>query len=219
MQNFDIARDNMIFSQLRPNGISSPALIEAIKAVPRERFVPRHLQRIAYVDEDIDLGGGHYLSEPTVLARLLQALEIEAGDVVLDIGCGTGYSTALLSHLAGTVVAIEADAGAATEAERLLGELGICNIAVVQQPSLAAGYAAQAPYHKILIDGGVGEVPQDILNQLADGGKLVAVLSKKGHMGSAVLYSRSGDHFSMRVLFDAATPILAGFEPRKSFEF
>lgn len=219
MQNFDIARDNMIFSQLRPNGISSPALIEAIKAVPRERFVPRHLQRIAYVDEDIDLGGGHYLSEPTVLARLLQALEIEAGDVVLDIGCGTGYSTALLSHLAGTVVAIEADAEAATEAERLLGELGICNIAVVQQPSLAAGYAAQAPYHKILIDGGVGEVPQDILNQLADGGKLVAVLSKKGHMGSAVLYSRSGDHFSMRVLFDAATPILAGFEPRKSFEF
>ncbi len=219
MQSFDIARENMIFSQLRPNGISSPALIEALKAVPREQFVPRHLQRIAYVDEDIDLGGGRYLAEPAVIARLLQALDVLQGDIVLDIGTGTGYGAALMAQMAATVVAIEADADMASEAERLLRDLDICNVAVVQQKALPEGYATQAPYHKILINGSVASVPEQILNQLADGGRLVAVISSKGHMGSAVLYTRSGDSFSKRVLFDAATPTLPGFAAPKSFEF
>lgn len=219
MQSFDIARENMIFSQLRPNGITSPALIEALKAVPREQFVPRHLQRIAYVDEDINLGGGRYLAEPAVIARLLQALDVELGDVVLDIGTGTGYSAALMAQMAATVVAIEADADMASEAERLLRDLDICNVAVVQQKNLPEGYAAQAPYHKILINGSVAGVPEQILNQLADGGRLVTVVSSKGHMGEAVLYTRSGESFSKRVLFDAATPTLPGFAAPKSFEF
>jgi protein-L-isoaspartate(D-aspartate) O-methyltransferase len=219
MQNFDIARENMIFSQLRPSGISSPALIAAIHAVPREQFVPRHLQRIAYVDEDIDVGGGRFLSEPIVLARLLQALDVEPGDVALDIGCGTGYCAALLAQMAATVVAIEENANMAAEAERLLRTLDICNVAVIQQKNLPEGYPAQAPYHKILINGSVADVPEAILSQLADGGRLVTVLSNKGHMGSAVLFTRTGDSFSKRVLFDAATPTLSGFEQRKSFDF
>jgi len=219
MQSFEIARENMIFGQLRPSGITSPALISALQAVPREQFVPRHLQRIAYIDEDLDIGGGRVLAEPVVLARLIQALEIDHNDVVLDIGCGTGYCAALLAQMAATVVAIEQNADIASEAERLLRDLDICNIVVIQQKDLREGYAAQAPYQKILINGSVAEVPAEILSQLADGGRLVTVLSNKGHMGSAVLYTRSGDDFSKRVLFDAATPTLPGFECRKSFEF
>lgn len=219
MQNFETARENMIFGQLRPSGITAPALVDALKAVPREQFVPRHLQRIAYVDEDIAVGGGRYLAEPVVLARLIQALEVETGDIVLDIGCGTGYCAALLAQMAATVVAIEESADMASEAERMLRALDICNVAVIQQKNLAEGYPAQAPYQKILINGSVADVPEGILSQLADGGRLVTVLSKKGHMGSAVLYTRTGDSFSKRVLFDAATPTLSGFERRKTFEF
>jgi protein-L-isoaspartate(D-aspartate) O-methyltransferase len=219
MQNFDIARENMIFSQLRPSGIASPSLIAAIQAVPRERFVPRHLQRVAYVDADIEAGGGRILPELPVLARLLQALDVRQGDVVLDIGCSTGYCAAVLSHMAATVVAIEENAVMAEEAERLLRALDICNVAVIQQKNLREGYAAQAPYHKILINGSVAEVPDEILSQLADGGHLVTVILNKGHMGSAVLFTRTGDGFSKRVLFDAAMPALSGFERRKSFDF
>lgn len=218
-QNFDIARDNMIFSQLRPSGVSAPALLAALQAIPREEFVPADLQRIAYVDEDINLGGGRYLAEPVVLARLLQALEVDAGDVVLDIGFGSGYGTALLAQMAATVVAIEDTAERVAQAERLLGKLGICNVALLQQADLPKGYAAQGPYHKIIINGSAAEVPDEILSQLADGGRLVTVISNKGHMGSAVLYTRTGDNVSKRVLFDAAAPLLSGFEQRKSFDF
>lgn len=219
MQNFDLARENMILSQLRPMGVSSPALIEAIHALPRERFVPRHLQRIAYVDEEIDVGGGRVLPEPAVLARLIQALEVTSDDVVLDIACGTGYSTALLARMAATVVALDVGLDMVSEAERLLRELDICNAVVVPQVDLSQGYAAQAPYHKILINGSVVEVPEGILSQLADGGRLVTVISNGGHMGSAVLFIRTGDSFSRRTLFDAAAPALSGFGSRKSFDF
>lgn len=219
MQNFDIARENMILSQLRPNGIAEPALLEALKMVPREQFVPADLKRIAYLDEDVDLGGGRYLPEPTVLARLVQALEVSKGDVVLDIGTGTGYSAALLSYLAATVVATEENADMVAEAERLLRDLDIFNVAVVAQENLAEGYAAQGPYHKILINGSVADVPAAILNQLADGGRLVTVVTQKGKLGTAVMYIRCGDEFGKRVLFDASVPTLPDFAAPKTFVF
>jgi protein-L-isoaspartate(D-aspartate) O-methyltransferase len=218
-ENFEYARKNMVDSQLLPNKVIDLVLIDALRDIPREKFVPRHLQKIAYVDEDIALGNGRWLPEPMVIARLIQDAGIQACDIVLDIGCGTGYSSALLGRVAGTVVGIEQDKNMVQEADKLLHDLDICNAVVVQQADLRHGYAQQAPYNVILINGSVPSVPDAILDQLADGGRLVTVISQQGHMGSAVLISRAGDYFSTRVLFDAATPTLAGFGSGENFVF
>ncbi|MDE1152379.1 MAG: protein-L-isoaspartate O-methyltransferase [Micavibrio sp.] len=218
-QTFEQARENMVESQLRPNKVTDAALLEALRNVPREKFVPRHLQGVAYVDEDVPLGNGRYLREPVIVARLIQEAGIRKNDIVLDIGCNTGYSTAIMGYLAGTVVGLEMDNTLAQEADKLLHDLDICNAVVVQQKTLTEGYAQQGPYDVILINGSVPAVPEGIKAQLAEGGRLVTVVSTHGHMGSAVLVTRMGGHFSTRVLFDAATPTLAGFEPNKSFVF
>ena len=219
MQAYDYARKNMIDGQIKTNKVTDPTLIKALQSVPREKFVPRHLQNIAYIDEDIALGNGRYLPEPMVLARLIQQAAPSKDDLALDIGCGTGYSTALLGHLASTVVGIEQSIEMAEQADTLLHDLDICNAVVIQQKDLRAGYPQQGPYNIILINGSVPAVPEAIKKQLAEGGRLVTVLSDKGHMGTAVMITRSGDNFSTQILFDAATPTLAGFERTKSFEF
>lgn len=209
----------MVEGQIRTNKVTDETLIGALRKVPREKFVPRHLQGIAYVDEDIALGNGRYLPEPVVLARLLQEAAVGKDDLALDIGCGTGYSTAVLGHLCSTVVGIEADKEMADTADRLLHDMDIVNAVVVQQKDLREGYPQQGPYNVIVINGSVPQVPDRIKSQLADGGRLVTVLSNRGHMGNAVLITRFGDSFSTRVLFDAATPTLAGFEAPKTFMF
>lgn len=209
----------MVDCQLRPNRVTDDAIIDAMRKIPREKFVPRQLQGFAYVDEDVPLGNGRYLREPVIIARLIQAAEIKKSDIVLDIGCNTGYSTAVMGHLAATVVGLEIEDNLANEADKLLHDLDIINVVVVRQGKLSEGYAAQGPYNVIFINGSVSAVPDGIKNQLADGGRLVTVVSKHGHMGRAVLIERHGDHFSTRELFDAATPTLVGFEADKSFAF
>lgn len=218
-QVFEKARENMVECQLRPNRVTDEAIIDAMRKIPREKFVPRHLQGFAYVDEDVPLGNGRYLREPVIVARLIQAANIQKSDVVLDIGCNTGYSTAVMGHLAATVVGLEMEDTLANEADKLLHDLDIINVVVVRHGKLSEGYAAQGPYNVILINGSVPAVPDGIKAQLAEGGRLVTVVSKHGHMGQAVLIERHGDHFSTRVLFDAATPTLVGFEAAKSFAF
>ncbi|MBL8713173.1 MAG: protein-L-isoaspartate O-methyltransferase [Alphaproteobacteria bacterium] len=218
-QVFEKARENMVDCQLRPNRVTDDAIIDAMRKIPREKFVPRQLQGFAYVDEDVPLGNGRYLREPVIIARLIQAAEIKKSDIVLDIGCNTGYSTAVMGHLAATVVGLEIEDNLANEADKLLHDLDIINVVVVRQGKLSEGYAAQGPYNVIFINGSVSAVPDGIKNQLADGGRLVTVVSKHGHMGRAVLIERHGDHFSTRELFDAATPTLVGFEADKSFAF
>ncbi|MCC7038166.1 MAG: protein-L-isoaspartate O-methyltransferase [Alphaproteobacteria bacterium] len=218
-QTFEKARENMVDCQLRPNRVTDDAIINAMRNIPREKFVPRHLQGFAYVDEDVALGNGRYLREPVIIARLIQEANIQKSDIVLDIGCNTGYTTAVMGHLAATVVGLEIEETLANEADKLLHDLDIINVVVVRQGKLSEGYAAQGPYNVILINGSVSAVPEGIKQQLADGGRLVTVVSKHGHMGQAVLIERHGDHFSTRVLFDAATPTLVGFEAEKSFAF
>lgn len=218
-QTFEKARENMVDCQLRPNRVTDDAIINAMRKIPREKFVPRHLQGFAYVDEDVALGNGRYLREPVIIARLIQAANIQKSDIVLDIGCNTGYSTAVMGHLAATVVGLEIEDTLANEADKLLHDLDIINVVVVRQGKLSEGYAAQGPYNVIFINGSVSAVPEGIKQQLADGGRLVTVVSKHGHMGRAVLIERHGDHFSTRELFDAATPTLVGFGAEKSFAF
>lgn len=209
----------MVECQLRPNRVSNEAIIAAMRTIPREKFVPRHMQGIAYIDEDVALGNGRYLREPVIIARLIQEANIQKTDIVLDIGCNTGYTTAVMGYLAGTVVGLEFDETLANEADKLLHDLDICNAVVVRQEKLREGYAAQGPYNVILINGSVPEVPENIKHQLADGGRLVTVVATHGHMGRAVLIERRGSEFTTRELFDAATPTLAGFERAKAFAF
>jgi protein-L-isoaspartate(D-aspartate) O-methyltransferase len=211
------ARKAMVDSQLLPNKLLDERLTAAMGRVPRERFVPKALQGIAYVDEDIPLGEGRFLMEPLILARLLQAADIEADDTVLDVGCMTGYAAAVMAELAGTVVALERDPDLVARATDILADLDVTNVAVVEA-DLAEGLPDQGPYDVILVEGAVAETPGALTDQLAEGGRMLLVV-RDGDVGVAHLLTRRGGVIGRRALFDAATPILPGFEKTKSFVF
>ncbi len=215
---FAAARANMVDCQIRTNKVKDPAVLHAFQTLPREAFVPEARRAIAYVDEDLEIAPGRYLMEAMILARLVQAAAIEADDLVLDIGSASGYSSAILSQLAATVVALESDEDLAGRAAAAHGELGIDNVLGVEGP-LHEGYAPQAPYNVIVIEGAVSEVPAAITGQLTEGGRLVTVLQEGRGPGRAILMRRSGTLVSSRVLFDAATPLLPGFVRADSFVF
>jgi protein-L-isoaspartate(D-aspartate) O-methyltransferase len=218
-QNFDQARESMVECQVRPNKVTDAALLMALRRIPREKFLPDSLQDRAYTDEDIPLGNGRYLAEPMVLSRLLQAAQVRETDMVLEAGCGAGYATAVLSCLAKSVIGLEHDKHLAETGGALLRQLGIHNAAVVQQNDLQQGYAIKAPYNVILINGAVAAIPVRLQLQLADGGRLVTVLSRHGHIGTAVIVTRHGGNFSTQGLFEAAIPFLPGFGETKGFRF
>jgi len=215
---YQSARLNIAESQIRPHKVSDPAIIEAILAVPRERFVPAALRGIAYVDEDVPLGGGRYLMEPMVFGRLLQFAAIGRDDVVLDVGCGSGYASAVMAQLARKVVALEDDPALAHGAAVRFAELAISNVVPVEGP-LTAGWSELAPYDVILFNGAVAAIPPAIAGQLAKGGRLVAVVQAEPGMGKAVLVTRVEGVYAQRIVFDAGTPMLPGFAARPGFVF
>ena len=218
---YAVARAHMVDGQIRTNKVVDPELIAALRELPRELFVPSTKRAIAYIDEDVEVAPGRYLTEPMILARLLQAARLGPDTIALDIGPATGYSTALLARLAGTVVGIESEQGLADEADRLLQQLGIDNATVICS-EMRAGYLKQAPYDVILINGAVDEVPTELIDQLAEGGRLVTVLGGTdviGAVGRATVLVNASGTISKRAIFDAATPSLPGFERRPSFTF
>lgn len=223
MINEPAARLNMVEGQLRTNKVTDEAVLEGFLTVPRERFVPAALRGIAYVDDDIPLGGGRVLIEPMVLARLLQLAEIGKDDKVLEIGCATGYATAILARIAKSVVAVESDAQLLAAARANLAALGLGNVQL-QQAALNLGWRAGAPYDVILINGGVGEVPATVSDQLAEGGRLVTVLEAAAsptdaRCGKAVLVTRAEGQVSSRPVFDATVELLPGFQRAAAFAF
>ncbi len=218
MTDYSDARFNMVEGQIKPNKVTDAALMNAMLNVPRDRFVPNSVRGIAHVDEDVPIGNGRYLMEPMVFGRLVNDAMVRPTDIVLDIGCGYGYSTAVLSRLASTVVAVETDEAMIKKSSELLAELGADN-AVVLSGDLTAGFPAQGPYDVILINGAVDSVPQAIIDQLADGGRLVTVLAPSGGRSAGYLYQRFGETVSKVERFDAYTPYLPGFEPKPVFEF
>jgi protein-L-isoaspartate(D-aspartate) O-methyltransferase len=217
MTDYAAARRNMVLSQIEPNRVNDRRILDAMGSVPREIFVPKSLAGVAYLDEDLPIARGRYLMEPMVLARLIHALAIQDGELVLDVGCGTGYSAAVMARLAGTVVAVESDAEMAEKAGANLTRIGADNVAVVDG-DLRAGRADQGPFNAILIDGGVEEVPEAILAQLAPGGRLACVM-RNGPTGQAVLYTEVGGVVGHRALFDSAVPVIPGFTRPKAFAF
>ncbi len=223
MSDFERARLNMVESQVRPSDVTDRRIIRAMSNLPREVFVPGSMRSMAYIDEDIQIKPGNieesprYLMAPRCFAKLVQLAEVGVGDVILDIGCGSGYSTAVLSQLGESVVGLEADEGLATQAAKNLAELEIDNAVVLNGP-MKTGYPGEGPYDVIFINGSVSEVPSEILEQLKDKGRLVTVISDTG-FGKSYLYQRVMDDISRSAAFDAATPVLPGFEREKEFVF
>jgi protein-L-isoaspartate(D-aspartate) O-methyltransferase len=208
----------MLESQLRPNKVTDDRVLNAFASVRRELFVPEHLRPVAYIDEDLPLCGGRYLMEPMVAARLLQAAAIARTEAALIVGAGTGYEAALIAMLARNVLALEEDPELARHARTALVEHAIASVSVVEGP-LREGYRPRAPYDVILFGGAVVETPPEIAAQLADGGRLLAVVKPANAMGRATLMTRTGGVLARRVIFDAATPVLPGFAPKPAFEF
>jgi protein-L-isoaspartate(D-aspartate) O-methyltransferase len=207
---YKAARHMMVEAQLRTNRVITPELIDALEAVPRETFVPRQMAGGAYIDGAVPIGNGRSLMEPMVFGRLLQTAAIKSSDVVLDVGCASGYSAAVLSHVASTVVALEVDSELAGRASANLAQLGVDNVAVVTGP-LAEGDAAHGPYDVIIVEGMVPAAPKTLLDQLAEGGRLLAVVEDGAGPGRATLFTRFGGAISHRVIFDATAGRLPGF--------
>ncbi|MBK8175183.1 MAG: protein-L-isoaspartate O-methyltransferase [Rhodospirillales bacterium] len=212
------ARYNMVQQQLRTNRVTDPMIVAAMSTLPREGFIPQSHRGLAYVDEDIPLGTGRFMPAPLTTARLLQAAEIDAADVILEIGCGTGYATAVMAGIASVVVALECDADLAAKATAILAELDLNTVTVTTGP-LPAGHPEQAPYDVIVFGGAVASVPPAITQQLADGGRMLAVIAGEKGLGCGTLFLRRGESISRRTLFDVSLPLLPGFVPEPMFRF
>ncbi len=217
MTDYAAARLNMIESQVRPNGITDRRIITAMETLAREDFVPESRRSLAYMDEDVPLDpadraqGPRALIEVMAFARMLQQALIKPTDKVLVVGAGTGYGTAVISQLAASVVALECDAGLAAEARRNLAHLP--NVKLIEGP-LAAGAPSEQPFDVIILEGRAEEIPQALLDQLADDGRLVAVVGE-AEISQARVYSRSGGAIAVRQAFDASVAALPGFKKKK----
>ncbi|MFY9759761.1 MAG: protein-L-isoaspartate O-methyltransferase [Xanthobacteraceae bacterium] len=212
------ARRMMVDGQVRTADVTNLDLIAAMLAVPREQFVPPPLAGQAYLDSDIPLGAGRALLKPMVLAKLIQGAQVSASDHVLDVGCGTGYSSAVLSHLVGSVVALEEDTTLARRAQGALSAgHGAANVTVAIGP-LTAGWPAAAPYDLILLDGATEITPEVLGRQLKPDGRMACVLGR-AQTGKAMIYRMIEGHLVGRPIFDAAAPLLPGFAATPTFVF
>ncbi|MGE0499966.1 MAG: protein-L-isoaspartate O-methyltransferase [Rhizobiaceae bacterium] len=220
---FGSSRRKMVDGQLRTSDVNTAAILDAMDEVPREAFVGAARKSLAYIDEDIEVAPAsssspaRFLMEPAPFARMLQLADIGRGDFVLDIGCASGYSAAVISRIAGSVIALESDAALGDLAGSVLSSLGYDNVVVVEAP-LALGYAAEAPYDVIVLEGAVDIIPAALFEQLREGGRLVAV-EGRGNAGVARVYLKAGGTVSGRRGFNAAVKPLPGFEKTPAFEF
>ena len=214
---FAAARRNMVDCQILPNQVDDERVIDALLEVPREKFVPDTLSGIAYVDESIPVGNGRCVMEAMVIARLLQMASLRSEDMVLAIGCGTGYAVSILAKIVDTVVAVESDKVLLQKATENFAAVGLSNIAVIEGV-LSDGNIEQGPYDFIFFDGAVTKVPAKICDQLTENGRLAAIVTDNG-TSKACLYTRYGDLLTMRQAFDAGTPLLPGFEKEEAFLF
>jgi protein-L-isoaspartate(D-aspartate) O-methyltransferase len=207
---FDAAREAMVESQLRPQGVADPAVLEAMGTIERERFLPSHTRPLAYVDRAVAIGDGRFLSAPAVLGQLITQMKVEPGQRALVVGAGTGYSAAVLSAIGLEVDAVESDPALAAAAR----EMGVSTA----EGPLERGNASRAPYDRILIDGAVEYIPDPIIDQLADGGRLGTAIIDRG-ITRLIVGRKAGDAFGTLSIGDAGVPPLPGFSRPKAFTF
>ena len=220
MTGFSTARLKMVDGQVRTSDVTDSRILDAMLSVPREAFVPAASQKLAYLDLDLDVGGGatkRYLLPAALTAKLLQAAEIKSTDHVLVVGAASGYVAALAAKIAARVTATESDSALASKAAATLGELGISNV-TVRTAAAADGEPAFTPYDVIFLNGGTEVVPNGLFGQLAEGGRLVGVFT--GHKPPrAMIVTHSHGDFGYRTLFDAVAPVLPGLARRAEFVF
>ena len=212
------ARQNMVDCQILPNHVTNSHVVDGMLSLPREKFVPTELMGVAYLDESLPLGSNRFLMQPMVVARLLEAVAADAEEVAMTVGCASGYLSALLAKIVSTVVAVEPDKAFTLRAGETFNQLSIDNIVMVEG-ALKNGYSKQSPYDIIVFDGAVLVIPDVIIEQLADGGRLAAVVIGEGGIGRARLVTRHGNAISSRDVFDAGAPLLPGFEYEVNFSF
>ena len=217
MTDLEAARIAMVDCQVRPSDVTSLPIIEAMLWAPREQFVPRARREVAYAGEHVDLGAGRFALDPRIFAKMIDAARIRPGDLVLDVACGLGYSTAIIARLAAAVVAVEAGQGMVDQATTTLGELSVDN-AMVQAGDLVEGDPSNGPFDVIFINGGLARQPDALLAQLKDGGRLVAIWME-GELGQCRIWRRNGGKFTARRAFDATAPVLDGFSATPGFVF
>ncbi|TCM88076.1 protein-L-isoaspartate O-methyltransferase family protein [Rhodovulum steppense] len=216
MPDYDALREAMVDTQIRPSDVTRLPIIAAFLAVPREEFVPAGLRGAAYIGENLPLGPRRTVLEPRSFAKMLEAAAPGPGDLVLDLGCGLGYSAAVIARMADAVIAVEEDAAMAREAETLLAEQGADNVAV-ERAALAEGAPRHGPYDAVVIEGGVEHVPAAILDQLKEGGRIVAIFVE-GSLGVVRIGRKVGGDVSWRFLFNASAPVLPGFARAPEFQ-
>ena len=218
MTDFATARANMVDGQVRTDDVTNHALVSAMRAVPRERFVPAGRESVAYVSTPVQVTPDRALLDPRTFAKLVQLADIQPDETVLDVGGASGYSTAVLARLAARVVLLESDAALAALATGTLAELGVANASVECGP-LAAGWAKQAPFDVIVLNGAVPGEPAALLSQLKPGGRLVGIVTDKGFGKAHIFLKAANGAISSRVVFDATVALLPGFTPAPSFQF
>jgi protein-L-isoaspartate(D-aspartate) O-methyltransferase len=217
MPDFDALRRTMVDGQVRPNDVADTRIHAAMMAVPRERFVPGPKRALAYADAPVEVAPKRYILAPMTFAKLVQLAEIKSTDRILDVGCATGYSSAVLARLGKEVVALEQDADMVRIASEVLPSVGASNTAVVQG-GLVEGVKGQGPFDVIVINGAVESVPDTLLAQLAEGGRLVTVIQENA-AGRATLFVKENSRVGRRPSFDAGVPMLAGFKKAVGFVF
>lgn len=215
MTDFTSHRTIMVDTQVRPSDVTKFPIIEAMLAVPREAFVPDAKREVSYAGAHVELGAGRVMLEPRTFAKLLEGLDIQPGELILHVGCGLGYSAAIMARMADFVVALEENETMAGEAQSLLSEHGVDNVAVVSGP-LAQGAAKHGPYDVILIEGSAAHIPADLLDQLKEGGR-IAGLFADGNLGVARVGHKLDGAVSWHYLFNAGAPVLPGFEAARTF--
>ncbi|SDF56810.1 protein-L-isoaspartate O-methyltransferase family protein [Sulfitobacter delicatus] len=216
MSDFAARRTTMVDTQVRPSDVTKFPIINAMLTVPREDFVPAAQREAAYLGENLDLGQGRVVLDPRTLAKMLDHLDITNDELVLDVGCAMGYSSAVIAHMAEAVVAVEEDEAMATEAQEALAEVGSDNVIVHVGP-LAEGAPQHGPYDAVIVQGAVEEVPAGLVEQIKDGGRIACLFMEEG-LGEVRVGYKQNDQISWRSEFNAGAPVLRGFERQVAFQ-
>lgn len=220
MSSFETARKNMVDCQIHTNGVINQGVLNAFGSIPREKFLPANLQNVAYTDTLLQTQDDRFILDPMTHARMVQALDIKKDDVVLVIGCGNGYASAIIAQIATTVIAVESSKKNIDTASKILDEIDTRNVVFIKgKPE--QGCKEHAPYSKIFVSGASAEIPSALVDQLATGGLLTFILKEQSNstIGKITLIHKSDNSYSTRTLYESNAPYLPGFEPKTEFVF